>query len=122
MKSKLHLHNNENNPESQKHLEENAQGFSENCLKVLELLNQGKRLTTDNAPKYGIRSLPRRIKDLRDRNGVVNIKDQWIRNEDGVKIKEWWIEITTRPTKKQVTEKVKKDLNDNPKWVQPDLL
>lgn len=118
-KSKLHTHLRENNKESQKHLEDHQEGFTQNCLKVLELLYQGKRLTTDNAPLYGIRSLPRRIKDLRDRNGITVIKDQWIRNKDGVKIKEWWIEITTRPTKKEVIKKAEKKKS---KWSQPKLL
>lgn len=124
-KSKLHTHLHENNQESQKHLEENAQKFSDQCLKVLEILNQGKRLTVLEAPKYGILSLPRRIKDLRDRNKITNIKDQWVKDTNGKKLwKEWWIEITTRPTKKAVIEKVKKKLasEGKPAWVQPNLL
>lgn len=124
-KSKLHLHNNENNQESQNHLEQNAQKFSNQCLRVLELLNQGKRLTVATAIGYGINSLPRRLKDLRDRNGITNINERWVKATDGKNLyKEWWITITTRPTKTAVIEKAKKQLakQGKPLWVQPDLL
>lgn len=116
-KSNLKTHLQENNSESQKHLEQNEAKFSQQCLKVLEILNQGTRLTVLNAPGYGILSLPRRIKDLRDRNGITNIKDAWVKDSNGKNLwKEWFIEITKRPTKKSVIEKAKT------KWVQPNLL
>src|SRR5690348_5468285 len=117
-KSKLILHNNENNPDSQSNLEQNAQKFSQQCLKVLEILNQGKKLTVANAISYGINSLPRRILDLRERNGITNIIDEWVRDGNGKRLyKQWYLNITTRPTKKLVVEKAKKS-----KWVQPNLL
>lgn len=115
-KSNLKTHLHENNKESQTHLEENEQKFSQQCLKVLELLNQGKRLTVLNAGGYGISSLPRRIKDLRDRNQVKNIIDEWVKDHKGKKLyKEWFIVVTTRPTKKSVVEK-------HSKHIQPKLL
>lgn len=127
-KSRLQLHNNENNPESQKHLENNAQKFSQQCLKILEILNQGKRITVMSAMTYGIASLPRRLKDLRDRNGINNINEAWVKGSNGKNShKEWWIEITTRPTKGEVVQKaIKKHLpktsKSKSKWVQPNLL
>lgn len=107
--SKLHTHLHENNKESQKHLEKNAKKFSRQCLLVLELLYQGKRLTTLNAPTYGIRSLPRRIKDLRDRNGITLIEDQWLDENgnhcEGTGVqKVWFINIKTYKTKKELVE------------------
>lgn len=124
VKSKLKTHLQENNKESQTHLEENEQKFSQQCLKVMELLNQGKRLTVVNAITFGISSLPRRIMDLRERNGITTIKDQWIKDTNGKRLyKEWWIEITKRPTKKAVIEKALKKMDGGkPKWVQPNLL
>jgi ABC-type sugar transport system ATPase subunit len=121
MKSNIETHDQENNPESAQHLKENRKKFSQQCLKLMELLNQGKRLTVANAIGYGIMSLPRRVLDCRE-NGL-KIQDEWVKDGNGKRLyKEYFITITTRPNKKQVTEKVKKDLNDNPKWVQPDLL
>jgi hypothetical protein len=123
-KSKLHTHLQENNAESQKHLEQNAAKFSQQCLKIMELFNQGKRLTVASAMSYGISSLPRRLKDLKDRNGITSIKEQWIKDTKGKNLyKEWWIEITTRPTKKSVIEKHLKTVDKSKtKWVQPNLL
>lgn len=98
----MEVHEHENNHESKKHLEENRLKFSQQCLKVLELLQQGKILTTDNAPKYGIRSLPRRIKDLRDRNKITTISDRWRLDDNGKKVeKEWFINFKTEAQKKE---------------------
>jgi hypothetical protein len=99
------IHDRENNEESEEHLKENHKKFSQQCLKVLELLRQGKRLTTMNAPSHGILSLPRRIKDLRDYHGV-HIDEQWLLDNDGKQtIKEWFInKKTDRPTKKELTD------------------
>lgn len=93
----MKTHSRENNKESQKNLDENKGKFSRQCLKVLELLRQGKRLTTYNSPGYGILSLPRRIKDLRDYNGIENIVDEWDK-EKGVKV--WYINFKTDKEKK----------------------
>lgn len=103
MESKMHLHNFENNRDSQSNLEENQQKFSNQCLLVMKLLNQGVRLTVANAIGYGINSLPRRIMDCRERNGITNIKDKWVTDADGKRLyKEWFIEIPKLPTKKEV--------------------
>lgn len=93
----MKIHKHENNPESQSHLTGNKEKFSAQCLKVLELLRQGKRLTTMSAPGYGILSLPRRIKDLRDHNGVENIVDEWDKVA-GVKV--WYMNFKTDAAKK----------------------
>lgn len=120
--SKIETHDQENNAESAQHLKENQKKFSQQCLKVMELLNQGKRLTVASAIGYGIMSLPRRIADCKE-NGLI-IHDEWVKDTKGKKLyKEWFIIITGRPLKKDVIEKAKNNLDKNkPLWVQPDLL
>lgn len=84
------IHEVENNLESNQHLSENRKHFTEQCKKVLELLEKGIRLTTINARDYRILSLPRRIADLKE-NGIV-ISEKWIKNSEGKRsIKEWFI-------------------------------
>lgn len=91
MCSQLEIHWKENNPESRQHLQENKDHFSDQCRKVLELLKSGVRLTTLNAPGYGILSLPRRLKDLKDYNGI-EIKETWVKNWEGKRLyKEWYL-------------------------------
>lgn len=72
------LHSKENNRESQLHLEDNCYHFDGQCLKVYELLKNGFRLSVIEAMNFTprIMSLPRRIKDLRDR-GII-IHDEWV--------------------------------------------
>lgn len=117
--SKLQTHLQENNNESQVHLEKNAIKFSRQCLMVLELLYQGKRLTTLNAPTYGIRSLPRRIKDLRDRNGITIIQDQWLDKNGNPCVgtgeqKEWFIEFKTQKSKQECIAEWRERMNKKP--------
>lgn len=113
----LEIHDRENNEDSQSFKDENAEKLKSDCMKILRLLNQGKRLTVKNAVKeHDISSFPRRIKDLRDLNGIKNIKDDWVRNAKGKRLyKEWWMDIPTRPTKADVIEMFKnlkpKELN-----------
>jgi hypothetical protein len=100
----MKIHSEENNAESEKHLKENKTKFSQQCLRVLELLRQGKRLTTSNAPGYGILSLPRRIKDLRDKNGIA-VNERWLQDEKGSNtIKEWFID---EKTENQIVKEVR---------------
>lgn len=114
MKSNIEIHGRENNEESEQHLQENQKKFSQQCLRVMELLNHGKRLTVASAIGYGIMSLPRRVADCKE-NGL-HIQDEWVRDERGKRLfKEWFITITKRPTKKAVIDK-------HSKWVQPNLL
>ena len=99
--SKLEIHELENNAESERHLKENAKKFSQQCLKVLELLYQGKKLTTMSAPSYGILSLPRRIKDLRDYNKVHIIEEEWLYDANGKRlVKQWFINPRTEKARK----------------------
>lgn len=105
MKSELKIHEVENNPESQSFRDENEQMLSECCMKVLRILNTGKRLTTMEASAQGIPYLPIRIKDLREKAGIEGIKDDWVRDANGKRLhKEWWLEITKRPTKTEILE------------------
>lgn len=101
----LEIHEIENNDDSQSFLNENHGKIKKQCIKVYKLLAQGIVLTTGNAPSYGIRSLPRRIKDLRDQCGVKNIIDEWEYglNEKGEMKriqKKWWLQLPkVYPTK-----------------------
>lgn len=95
------IHDRENNQESEQHLKENHKKFSNQCLKVLELLRQGKRLTTLNAPSYGILSLPRRILDIKV-NGI-HVDDRWLHDSEGKRtIKEWFINFQTDQQRKEL--------------------
>lgn len=123
--SKLEIHEGENNAESAQHLKENAKKFSQQCLKVLELLYQGKKLTTMNAPSYGILSLPRRIKDLRDYNKVHIIEEKWLHDADGHRtVKEWFINFRTEKAKKEdvIKEWRQRMKKDFPEYKQLELL
>lgn len=106
MRSQIPIHDRENNQDSESFLQQNAQNISDKCLKVLEILNTGKRLQVLEAANMGIASLPRRILDLK--TAGFNIKDEWIIGADGKrKVKEYFLEITKRPTKQQVLEAFK---------------
>src|ERR1700733_3303865 len=88
---KLQIHERENNHESQTNLEKNKKHFSKQCLKVLQILLDGKRLTVKSAMnQYDVWSLPRRILDLRE-NGI-NISDEWVADKEGEsKIKQYFL-------------------------------
>ena len=107
MKSNLEIHQAENNSDSQSFVNENADKIRESCMMVLKLLRQGVRLTVKLAiSRYDISSLPRRIKDLREMNGIADIKDKWIyKIKNGKRVrnyKVWYVDVPKRPTKKQV--------------------
>jgi len=87
----MKVHEHENNPESQEHLDKNKKHFSKQCLKVLQLLLDGKRLTVKSAiTHYEIWSLPRRILDLKE-NGI-NISEEWVKGTHGEnKIKQYFL-------------------------------
>ena len=106
MKSQLPNHEREYSPDTESYLQENYQRLSECCMKVLRILHTGKRLTTKEASALGIPYLPIRIKDLRDKAKIEGIKDEWVRDpETGKRLyKEYFLEITKRPTKEQVLE------------------
>lgn len=67
----------ENNRESNAILQANRDSINKSCLKVLELLESGVRLTVyDAMVKYGISSLPRRVADLKEKG--IMVKDRLI--------------------------------------------
>ena len=110
----MRIHTHENNPESQANLDKNKTRFSKQCLTVLELLLQGKRLTTINAPSYGILSLPRRIADLREKNGIY-VNERWIKpHNSSVEIKEWFIGEKTAQEKKELQDFIKSYQEEKP--------
>lgn len=87
----IEIHDRENNSESEGFLNENRKRLSKQCVRVLQLLQSGIRLTTENAPGYRILSLPRRVKDLRDYNKIP-VNDSWVRDENGRRlIKEYYL-------------------------------
>lgn len=71
-------HSEENNLESQTHLNKNRKSFNQKCQKVLGWLLEGKELTVLQCANDGVASLPRRIKDLKDKG--VDISDKWEKN------------------------------------------
>ncbi len=77
----------ENNAESQRFLDANKAKINGDCLKVYELLRQGKILTVDSMYKeHSISSPPRRILDLK-RKGIP-VKDRTIGNS---RFKEYYL-------------------------------
>lgn len=97
----MEIHDRENNSESDQHLKENSKKFSAQCLKVLQLFLDGKRLTVLSAYGYGISSLPRRVLDIKE-NGI-SVDDKWITDENGKRLhKEYFIEIKTDSQKQQI--------------------
>lgn len=79
------IHQRENRPENQAHLDENRDRWSAQCHKVYALLRSGVRLSRLQAANvYSIMSLERRIADL-IANGV-EIQKEWVRNSEGKKL------------------------------------
>src|SRR5688572_15654283 len=81
--SVVHLH--ENNIESQEHLDNNRHKFNQKCKIVFGWLISGRRIKVLEAAIEGVSSLPRRIKDLKDK-GVL-ISDEWAGD-----VKEWFMD------------------------------
>lgn len=79
----MQIHAKENNPDSQANLDENRVKFSGQAAYVLALLRKGYKLTRKSAMvDFGIMSLERRCKDLRDYHKI-DIKAEWVLKEDG---------------------------------------
>lgn len=93
MGNKIKTHYKENNPDSERHLHENEEHFNEQCKKVLTALRKGIVLTMKNAiTEFDVGDLRRRIKDLRDINGVTGITDEWVHDDEGKsKYKIWYM-------------------------------
>ncbi len=82
------VHDKENNSESEIHLSYNRKDFSKQCEKLFYILINGEQITTKSALLiHNIHSLPRRIMDLRNDNGV-KISDKWDSTE---KVKIWYM-------------------------------
>lgn len=71
-------HQEENNVESQKHLNKNRAAFNQKCQTVLDWLLEGQELKVLDCANKGIASLPRRIKDLKEKG--IDISDKWDSN------------------------------------------
>lgn len=85
----LTVHPKENNSESQTNLDENRKKFNKQCQFVLDIFKSGKRLTRRGAYDYGIASLERRVKDLRE-NGI-EIKTEWVQIDGRNSHKEYFL-------------------------------
>lgn len=82
----IKVHEVENNQRSQEYLQENELKIKKSCKKVLDILMQGIPMTVNGAvTDYGISSLPRRIKDLRDENKI-QIHDRKIKGNESTYI------------------------------------
>jgi hypothetical protein len=123
----LQIHETENNNESQGFLNENHERIKECCMKVLRILNQGKKLSVLSAhSEYGISSLPRRIKDLRDVHGIRGIKDEWVTDAGGKRLyKQWYRDIrphyNTKSDLQQWWDEYQKEMPKKT-YYQPELL
>lgn len=129
----MQIHETENNHDSRRHLEENRKKFSKQCGIVLELLQQGVKLTTRKAIlHYGIGDLRRRLKDLKDYHDI-KIDEEWELDENGktTRNKVWFINFKTEAQKKEhVYRKGEKSAADHAgelikstksKFIQPEL-
>ena len=92
----VHVHQKENNSDSEENLKQNKKKFGKQCIKLLELYKQGIRLTRKTAMTiYDINSLERRHKDLKESGEDVDTV--WIRDETGKKLyKEYFLKQTTK--------------------------
>lgn len=101
----IHIH--ENNKDSLATIEQNEEKFGKQCLAIYKLLKGGIVLTVRDALlNHGISSLPRRILDLTEKNGIKDIKSEWVLDEKGKRShKKWFCEIPKPPTKKEITTK-----------------
>ncbi len=98
------IHNIENNPDSESHLEQNLEKFSGDCLTVMRLLYKGIRLTGRMLERdYDLDS--RRLRDCYAARPDI-VKRTWVLTPDGkrTKWKQYYIEIPMPPSKKESVE------------------
>jgi len=93
------VHDQENNEDSQRHLQENSDKFETDCQFLLKQMLRGERLTAKTVvQKYGIAD--RRLRDLEIAG---KCKKEWKLNEAGKRLYvEYFCEIAKPPTKLQV--------------------
>lgn len=70
------VHNRENNPDSQAHLELKREDFNEQCWTVLKRMLSGEKITNKDGVNTGISDIRRRAKDLIDHKGIP-VKREW---------------------------------------------
>lgn len=75
----------QNNPESQRMLDKAVPRLNKQCLKLLDLFNQGKKLTVRDGFDYNIGDLRARVRDLREAG--YEVKDNMI----GAGFKEYFL-------------------------------
>jgi hypothetical protein len=85
------VHDRENNPTSQAHLELKREDFNEQCWIVLKRMLDGEKLSYLTAINSGIGDIRRRAKDLIDGKGIP-VKREWA-VIDGVKQDYKWYYI-----------------------------
>ena len=85
------VHQWENNPVSQAHLEAFREKFNNDCYRVLQELIAGKRLSYKYAIDTGLSGdIRARIRDLRRVYGVP-VSDEWMDTEGGRRFKEYYM-------------------------------
>lgn len=86
------VHELENNPDSQRHLELKREDFNAQCWVVLKRMLNGEKLTYLTSINSGIGDIRRRAKDLIDSKGIP-VKREWA-VVDGVKQDYKWYYIS----------------------------
>lgn len=85
------VHEKENNPISQAHLDKFRDKFNKDCFSVLNELVSGKRLSYKYAIDTGLSGdIRARVRDLR-RVYMIPVSDEWIETENGRKFKEYFM-------------------------------
>ena len=90
------VHDLENNPASQLHLDQYRDRFNAQCWDVLTRMLNGERLSSKSAINTGIGDIRRRAKDLIDNYGIP-VQRRWAEIK-GVKqhYKEYYIEVADK--------------------------
>lgn len=84
------VHERENNPESQVHLNRNRRRLSKQCKMIYKLMLQGQRVRFKELMlEYGVHSLPRRICDLKEYG--IPVKSRFIHKDGKATVKEYWL-------------------------------
>ena len=121
--SEIIIHERENNSLSEDFLKANGKKFGDDCVKVLKLLYTGKRYTAKEInDTLDMADGGRRLREIFANRTDVKKQKRYNDKEQLIGM-EYWLEIPTPPTKKQIVEKWKeKQRNGEEPFKQIDLL
>lgn len=111
-----HPHNNE---ESDANFQSHKKYFTKQALKVLELMHDGKELTSYSAMLLGIGHLPSAIRHLKkkinigDRDVQIDVSDGWVREEGKPPYKKWFITPLQKEKNLTTLQLIKNHQNEN---------